>query len=57
MFDERLGSLGCEPGCLLGCGVVQNGKKKCRTVKPIVLIDVRCCIRFLSATYAGKWHA
>lgn len=25
-------------------------------MKNILLIDVRCCIRFLSATYAGKWH-
>lgn len=25
-------------------------------MKNILLIDVQCCIRFLSATYAGKWH-
>ncbi len=33
-----------------------SGKKKCHTVKNILLIDVRCFIQFLSATYAGKWH-
>jgi hypothetical protein len=33
-----------------------SGKKKCHTIKNILLIDVRCCIRFLSATYVGKWH-
>lgn len=37
-------------------GEYYSGKKKCHTVKNILLIDVRCCIRFLSATYAGKWH-
>lgn len=25
-------------------------------MKNILLIDVHCCIRVLSATYAGKWH-
>jgi len=33
-----------------------SGKKKCHTVKNALLIDDDCCIRFLSATYAGKWH-
>ena len=33
-----------------------SGKKKCHTIKNILLIDERCIIRFLSATYAGKWH-
>ncbi len=33
-----------------------SGKKKCDTIKNILLIDVRWCIQFLSATYAGKWH-
>ncbi len=33
-----------------------SGKKNRHTVKNILLIDVRCFIRFLSATYAGKWH-
>lgn len=37
-------------------GEYYSGKKKCHTVKNILLIDVRCCIRFLRATYAGKWH-
>jgi hypothetical protein len=33
-----------------------SGKKKRHTVKNIVLIDEQCHIRFLGATYAGKWH-
>ncbi len=33
-----------------------SGKQKCHTVKHILLIDARCCIQFLRATYAGKWH-
>ncbi len=33
-----------------------SGKKKAHTVKNILLIDAACVIRFLSATYAGKWH-
>ena len=33
-----------------------SGKKKCHTVKNILLIDDACVIRFMSATYAGKWH-
>lgn len=33
-----------------------SGKKKCHTIKNILLIDEGCIIRFLSATYAGKWH-
>jgi hypothetical protein len=33
-----------------------SGKKKRHTVKNIVLIDAQCRIRFLGATFAGKWH-
>lgn len=33
-----------------------SGKKKCHTVKNLLLADETCVIRFLSATYAGKWH-
>jgi hypothetical protein len=33
-----------------------SGKKKCHTVKNILLIDDECQIQFLSATYAGTWH-
>jgi hypothetical protein len=33
-----------------------SGKKKRHTVKNSVLIDEQCRIRFLGATYAGKWH-
>src|SRR3712207_1046789 len=33
-----------------------SGKKKCHTVKNILLIDEECRIQFLSGTYAGKWH-
>jgi hypothetical protein len=33
-----------------------SGKKKRHTVKNIVLIDEQCRIRFLGATFAGKWH-
>lgn len=33
-----------------------SGKKKCHTIKNILLIDDQCIIHFLSATYAGKWH-
>ncbi len=33
-----------------------SGKKKCHTIKNILLIDDACVIRFLSGTYAGKWH-
>ncbi len=33
-----------------------SGKKKYHTVKNILLIDDMCVIRFISATYAGKWH-
>ena len=33
-----------------------SGKKKCHSVKDILLIDDACGIRFLSGTYPGKWH-
>jgi hypothetical protein len=33
-----------------------SGKTKQHTVKNILLIDAQCTIRWLSATYAGKWH-
>ena len=33
-----------------------SGKQKCHTVKYVLLINMDCFIRFLSATYAGKWH-
>lgn len=33
-----------------------SGKKKCHTLKNIVLIAADCHIRFLSATYEGRWH-
>jgi hypothetical protein len=33
-----------------------SGKKKTHTIKNIVLIDDTCTVRFLSASYAGKWH-
>jgi len=33
-----------------------SGKTKQHTVKNILLIDARCTICWLSATYAGKWH-
>jgi hypothetical protein len=33
-----------------------SGKKKGHTVKNLLLIDENCVIRFMSATYAGKWH-
>lgn len=33
-----------------------SGKKKGHSVKNLLLIDESCSIRFLSATYAGKWH-
>ncbi len=33
-----------------------SGKRKYHTVKNILLTDKRCVIRFLSATYAGRWH-
>ncbi len=33
-----------------------SGKKRCHTVKDILLINDRCTIQFLSLTHAGKWH-
>src|SRR5919206_2688010 len=33
-----------------------SGKKKCHTIKNILLTDEACYIRFMSETYAGKWH-
>jgi len=33
-----------------------SGKQQEHTIKNILLIDDRCVIHFLSATYAGKWH-
>lgn len=33
-----------------------SGKKKTHTIKNIILIDETCTVRFLSASYAGKWH-
>lgn len=33
-----------------------SGKKRCHTLKNILLIDAACSIQFLSGTYAGKWH-
>jgi hypothetical protein len=37
-------------------GEYYSGKKKCHTVKNILLTDEGCYIRFMSETYAGKWH-
>jgi DDE superfamily endonuclease len=33
-----------------------SGKKRCHTVKNILLINERCTIQFMSPTHAGKWH-
>ena len=33
-----------------------SGKKRCHTLKNLLMIDIVCIIRFLSATYEGKWH-
>ena len=33
-----------------------SGKKRCHTVKDILLINARCTIQFMSSTHAGKWH-
>src|SRR5688500_3171726 len=33
-----------------------NGKKKCHTVKNVLLINARLTILFLSETYAGSTH-
>ncbi len=33
-----------------------SGKKRCHTVKDILLINDRCTIHFMSLTHPGKWH-
>src|ERR687886_2423863 len=37
-------------------GEYYSGKKKCHTIKNMLLTDEACYIRFMSETYAGKWH-
>jgi hypothetical protein len=33
-----------------------SGKKRCHTIKNILLIGATCAIEYLSPTHAGKWH-
>ncbi len=33
-----------------------SGKKRCHTVKNILLIDTTCAVAYMSPTHAGKWH-